>query len=53
MKLFVVPRKPRNPLVAPSLRRKAGRHRAGTGAARRAGRMALRRELQGSAAAGP
>ncbi|MES2888336.1 MAG: hypothetical protein V4739_10035 [Pseudomonadota bacterium] len=36
---------PRNPLVLPSLQRKAGSHRKGTGAARQQGARAMRREL--------
>jgi hypothetical protein len=37
--------KPRNPLVAPSLRRKAGAHRARAGAQRARAQAALRRDL--------
>jgi hypothetical protein len=37
--------KPRNPLVAPSLQRKAGSHRATGGASRQQARAALRREV--------
>jgi hypothetical protein len=43
-KLIVKTAKPRNPLVAPSLRRKAGRH--GPGAQRQQAQAALRREVQ-------
>lgn len=43
-KLIVKTAKPRNPLVAPSLRRKAGRH--GSGARRQQADAALRREVQ-------
>ena len=39
------PRKPRNPFVAASLRRKAGLHRRTGGAARRQAQAALRREI--------
>jgi hypothetical protein len=46
MKLIVKTSKPRNPLVAPSLRRKAGSHRASAGAQRRQATVALRRELE-------
>ena len=45
MKLILETSKPRNPLVAPSLQRKAGLHRAGAGAARQRATTALRREL--------
>lgn len=38
-------RKPRNPFVVASLRRKAGAHRLAGGAARRQARAALRREV--------
>jgi len=38
--------KPRNPLVAPSLQRKAGCHRASGGALRRQARDQLRREVE-------
>ena len=37
--------KPRNPLVAPSLQRKAGSHRPAGGASRQQARTALRREV--------
>jgi hypothetical protein len=46
MKLIVKTSKPRNPLVAPSLRRKAGSHRASAGAQRRQATVQLRRELE-------
>ena len=39
------PRKPRNPFVVASRRRKAGAHGLGGGAARRLARAALRREV--------
>lgn len=45
MKLCIEKKKPRNPLVAPSLRRKAGPHRQGKHARRIAEAVALRREL--------
>lgn len=38
-------RKPRNPFVAASHRRKAGAHRAGGGTRRQRARAALRREV--------
>lgn len=38
--------KPRNPLVAPAMKRVAGPHRKSTGAARTAERVALRRTLK-------
>jgi hypothetical protein len=38
--------KPRNPLVAPSLKRKSGVHRVSGGAQRRQARMHLKREIQ-------
>lgn len=38
--------RPRNPLVAPAARRKAGRHGKSTAAQRRAGRMALQKNLR-------
>jgi hypothetical protein len=44
-KLIVPASKPRNPLVAPARFRRAGRHGADQGAARREGRQALEREL--------
>jgi hypothetical protein len=46
MKLIVKSAKPRNPLVAPSLRRRAGAHRAATGSMRQRAKQALRRELE-------
>lgn len=46
MKFTVTPSKPRNPLVAALLHRRAGTHRRSTGAQRQAARMALRRELE-------
>jgi len=45
MKLVVKNLKPRNPLVAPSLHRKAGAHRPGIGSRRRLDEVSLRREL--------
>lgn len=46
MKLIVKTSKPRNPLVAPSLRRKAGSHGASGGTRRQQATRALRRELE-------
>jgi hypothetical protein len=45
MKLIVKTPKPRNPLVRPSLRRKAGVHGPRGGAIRQQAGAALRREL--------
>jgi len=45
MKLSLKTLKPRNPLVAPSLQRKAGSHRSPGGAIRQQARTALRREV--------
>ena len=38
--------KPRNPLVAPAMKRVAGPHRKSTGATRLAERLALQRDLE-------
>jgi len=46
MKMTLQIPKPRNPLVAPSLQRKAGRHRASGGASRQQAQAALRREVE-------
>lgn len=46
MKLSLKTLKPRNPLVAPSLQRKAGSHRPSGGASRQQARGALRREIE-------
>ncbi len=46
MKLTLKNPKPRNPLVAPSLQRKAGMHRTGGGASRQQAQTALRREVE-------
>lgn len=46
MKITLTVRKPRNPLVAASLQRRAGPHRRSTGAQRQRAGIALRRELQ-------
>lgn len=46
MKLILKTLKPRNPLVAPCLRRLAGAHRAGIGACRQQARRALRQEIE-------
>jgi hypothetical protein len=43
--MTVTARKPRNPFVVASLRRKAGAHGVAGGAARRQARVALRREV--------
>lgn len=45
MKLVITSPKPRNPIVVPSLLRRAGSHQAGRKAQRQQGRQALRREL--------
>ncbi|WP_280152968.1 hypothetical protein [Piscinibacter sp. XHJ-5] len=45
MTMTITPRKPRNPLVAPSHFRRAGSHRPGGGALRQQSSRALRREL--------
>lgn len=39
-------RKPRNPLVAPSLMRQAGRHGSGAKAQRQQANLALRKQVQ-------
>jgi hypothetical protein len=44
--LIVERRKPRNPLVAPSMRRKAGAHRASESAARQRAQRAVRAALR-------
>jgi hypothetical protein len=46
MKITLKNPKPRNPLVAPSLQRKAGSHRTGGGAIRQQAQAALRREVE-------
>jgi hypothetical protein len=46
MKLIVKTPKPRNPLVAPSLQRKAGSHRASGGTSRQQAHSALRLEIE-------
>ncbi len=38
--------RPRNPLVAPATRRKAGSHRKSTAALRRAEKVALKKQLR-------
>jgi hypothetical protein len=45
MKLSLKTPKPRNPLLAPSLQRRAGSHRSTGGAIRQQARAALRREV--------
>ncbi|MGH6626213.1 MAG: hypothetical protein ACRECD_06690 [Burkholderiaceae bacterium] len=39
--------KPRNPLVAPAKRRKAGSHRKSSSAVRRSEKIALKKQLRG------
>ena len=46
MTFRIAPIKPRNPLVAPALKRAAGAHRKSEGAARVADRLALQRALK-------
>jgi hypothetical protein len=46
MKLSLKTPKPRNPLAAPSRRRKAGSHRSSGGSSRLQARAALRREVE-------
>ena len=46
MTFRIAPIKPRNPLVAPSMKRAAGAHRKSDGAARLAEKQALQRELK-------
>lgn len=46
MKFTVKTAKPRNPMVAPALRRRAGAHGPSTGALRQQARHALRGELE-------
>ncbi len=46
MKITVRLSKPRNPLVAAALQRRAGAHRRSAGALRQRDRRTLRRELQ-------
>jgi hypothetical protein len=53
VKLIVKTSKPRNPLVAASLRRKAGAHRVSGGARRQRDAAALRRELDQCARPSP
>jgi hypothetical protein len=48
LKLKLVAPKPRNPLVVHALKRKAGKHRRGTSAERRAQKLALLRSLRDS-----
>ena len=45
MTMTIIPRKPRNPLVAPAHFRRAGAHRPGGGAQRQQSSRALRREV--------
>jgi len=49
MKTKPVTYKPRNPLVAAALRRKAGAHRRSTSGVRHRSRTVLQRELQAAA----
>lgn len=44
-KLKLTATKPRNPLVAPALKRKAGSHRKSSAALRRDEKMALKKQL--------
>ena len=46
IKLRLAAPKPRNPLVAPAAQRKAGSHRKSGAAQRRAGKMALKKQLR-------
>ncbi len=46
MKLTIATPKPRNPLVAPTRMRQAGRHDSGDKSQRQRGRDELRRELK-------
>lgn len=46
IKLRIAAPKPRNPLVAPAAQRKAGAHRKSGAAERRAGKMALKKQLR-------
>ena len=48
IKLKLKPPKPRNPLMAAALRRRAGAHRKPSAALRRAEKMALKKQLSGS-----
>lgn len=45
-KLKLTASKPRNPLVAPALQRKAGSHRKSQAATRRAEKVALKKQLR-------
>ncbi len=45
-KLKLTASKPRNPLVAPALQRKAGSHQKPEAATRRAEKMALKKQLR-------
>lgn len=45
IKLKLPAPKPRNPLVAPALQRKAGSHRKSAAAERRAEKMALKKQI--------
>ncbi|GGA97697.1 hypothetical protein [Polaromonas eurypsychrophila] len=48
MKLKLTAPKPRNPLVAPALQRKAGSHQRSAAALRRAEKMALKKQINES-----
>lgn len=48
IKLKLPAPKPRNPLVAPALQRKAGSHQKSAAALRRAEKMALKKQNSGS-----
>jgi hypothetical protein len=47
IKLQLPPPKPRNPLIAPAARRKAGSHRPSKSSERQSGKLALKKELRG------
>ena len=47
IKLKLTAPRPRNPLVAPAARRKAGSHRKSQAALRRAEKVALKKQLPG------
>ena len=46
LKLKLAAPKPRNPLVAPAMKRKAGAHRKSASAGRRADKLALKKQLR-------
>jgi hypothetical protein len=53
MKIVIPQRRPRNPLVAPTRFRSAGRHRSRRGVQRHDNECAWRRELEGLAGPSP